>query len=57
MSGSCCCGSSKSDVATVAMPTAPQTTEATVEQPAEKTRKSECCNDNLAKSEKQGCGC
>ena len=56
MSGSCCSGSSKSEAAKVAM-TAPQTTEGAAEQPAEKSRKSECCNDKPAKSEKHGCGC
>jgi len=57
MSGSCCSGSSKSEAAKVAMPAVPQTTEAAAEQPAEKSRKSECCNDNPVKNEKRGCGC
>ena len=57
MSGSCCGGPSKSEAAKVAMAAAPQTTEAAGEQTTEKSRKSECCNDNSAKSEKRGCGC
>ena len=55
MSGSCCGGASKAEPAKVA--TAPQTAEAVPEQVAAKSNKSECCNDNPAKSEKHGCGC
>jgi hypothetical protein len=57
MSGSCCGGSSKSEATKVAMTAAPQTTGAAAEQPAEKSHKSECCNDKPAKTEKRGCGC
>jgi len=57
MSGSCCGGSSKAEAVKVAMTAAPQTTEAAAEQPAEQSRKSECCNDKPANSEKRGCGC
>jgi hypothetical protein len=57
MSGSCCGGSSKSESAKVEMTAAPQATEATAEKPAASSRKSECCDDKPAKSEKRGCGC
>jgi hypothetical protein len=57
MSGSCCGGSPKSEPAKVAMPAAPQMTEAAAEQPAANTHKSECCSDKPEKSEKRGCGC
>lgn len=57
MSGSCC-GSSKSEAAKVAMTVAPpQAAEAVAEQPAEQSRKSECCNDKSAKGKERGCGC
>ena len=57
MSGSCCGGPSKSEVTKVAIAAAPQTTEAAAEQPTEKSRKGECCNDQPAKNEKHSCGC
>ena len=57
MSGSCCGGSPKSESAKVAATAAPQAIEATAEQPAATSNKSECCNDKPAKSEKHGCGC
>jgi hypothetical protein len=57
MSGSCCGGASKAESARVAKTSAPQMTEAVTEHVAAKPNKSECCNDNPAKSEKHGCGC
>ncbi len=57
MSGSCCGGASKVEPVKVAVTSAPQTTKAATEQTAAKSNKSECCNDNPAKSEKHGCGC
>jgi len=57
MSGSCCGGSPKSESAKVAATAAPQAIEATAEQPAATSNKSECCNDKPTKSEKHGCGC
>jgi len=56
MSDSCCGGASKAEPTKVAMKSAPQI-EATTEQAAAKSNKSDCCNDNPAKSEKQSCGC
>jgi len=57
MSGSCCGGASKAEPTKVAVTSAPQTAKAVTEQAAAKSNKSECCNDNPAKSEKQSCGC
>ena len=57
MSGSCCGGSTKSELTNVALPTVQQATETLAEQPAAKSSKGECCNDKPAKSEKRGCGC
>jgi hypothetical protein len=57
MSESCCGGSPKSEPTKIAMTPAPQMTEATTEQQAANSHKSECCNDKPAKNEKHGCGC
>jgi hypothetical protein len=57
MSGSCCGGSAKSELAKVTMRPEQRAPEAVAEQPAANSHKSECCNDKPAKSEKHGCGC
>jgi len=55
MSG-CCGGSSKSEPVKVAVIATPLT-DAPAEQPAEKSSKNECCDNEPAKNEKHGCGC
>ena len=61
MSGSCCGGASKAEAAKAAVKaavsSAPLPIEATAEQLAAKSNKSECCNDTSTKSEKHSCGC
>jgi hypothetical protein len=57
MSGSCCGGSSKTEANKVSPTVAPPAGQATAEQQAANSQKSECCNDKPAKSEKSGCCC
>jgi len=57
MSGSCCGGSTKSELAKIVMMTVQQPTDAAAEKPAAEPNRSECCNDKAAKSQKHGCGC
>lgn len=57
MSGSCCGGSSKTETNKVSPTVAPPAGQATAEQQAANSQKSECCNDKPAKSEKSGCCC
>ncbi len=56
MAGSCCGGSSKSELK-VAMTAVPQMAKAVIQQPVTHPHKSECCNDKPIKNEKHGCGC
>jgi hypothetical protein len=57
MSGSCCGGSPKPEPAKVTKTAEARATEATTEQPAANTQKSDCCNDKPKESEKRGCCC
>jgi hypothetical protein len=57
MSGSCCSGSRKPEPAKVTMTAEARATEATTEQPAANTQKSECCNEKTKDNEKCGCCC
>ena len=57
MTSSRCGGSNKSEPTKIAMTPAQQAAEGATKQAALKPKKSECCNDKPATSEKHGCGC